>query len=278
MAGVDGALPSPSPVRPDILKAVQKPIPVKDGFVLDANGNADLGHFQSAAGEWVGEAHIQDGPLRYPVGDERFGLNHITPDKLQRIQKLGYDGPDSFADDVAKNYNEIWQQDGSTNLLYVKRNGSNKLAVVEARIDTDGYHSIVSVFDVKDTYLTPAKGKRLIWRRRTALHPDQVPSGNPLHSADSVQNPESTKLALGGQDQPTPMVAPLAEPATPIQTKTTPEQQALINEGKAVTPEMTQPDAGLTEQKLNPALNLENQSRSTASWRKPQGCLIFAIH
>ncbi len=139
-------------------------------FLYSPNGTVDWGRINPGAVE-AGAA--QDLPIRVMRGSEKFGMEHIvTPERSQRINALGFSGPEDFLDYVAQNHNMILEQPGKDGIALVVSPGQgakgnkgvhNFMAVTLSR-DGDHYGLTSVMPDALDAYLKSG-GKNQLWRQ-----------------------------------------------------------------------------------------------------------------
>ncbi len=170
-------------------------VPFSEKFSRTSAGAIDFG----IIGEDVAQSiNKPSAPIRLEQGDGKYGLVHIENDKLNRIKKAGYPDVAAFVEDVAKNYNQIWEQPNGR-LMLVKRNGKAKLSIVELQQHEDGtYYGVTTAFI--DTIDYPARGgRKLLWERGVHLLDRPEPSV-PLASnvpLDAQENVRGASTATG---------------------------------------------------------------------------------
>jgi hypothetical protein len=101
-------------------------------FVKNADGNPDLGRIGPEV-ETTSGGRFPQAPIRMQQGisgKEGYGARHISPDKHQRAQDIGYrDGLDLIKD-VAKSHDTVVEQINGR-LMLVKTDGQNRYAIAE---------------------------------------------------------------------------------------------------------------------------------------------------
>lgn len=141
-------------------------------FVKSNRGGVDFGEISPEVAETIRYA---PGPVRLQAGSARFGDLHINQKHLKELNQEGYRDAREFVEDVAGNYNAIFQGQGDS-LLLVKRNGKAKVAFIEIEPSLDGdFYSVSSAVVSRDTYLT---NKKLLWERAQSSQPQGLPSAH----------------------------------------------------------------------------------------------------
>ncbi|WP_420264260.1 hypothetical protein [Candidatus Magnetominusculus dajiuhuensis] len=112
--------------------------PKETDFVKASDGTYDFGHITPEIGQAIGR---QSAPVRLQEGNVDYGKQHIDTandgKRLEAIKKAGYAGTADFIHDVASNYTEIRKGYGSR-LVLVKKNGGNKISIVQLLPGEDG--------------------------------------------------------------------------------------------------------------------------------------------
>lgn len=143
-------------------------------FLKSPAGTVDWGNIAPDAVAASG-GKLKDVPIRIMEGAEDFGYDHMQPERLRRIQRLGFSGPDDFVDYVAKNHNMVVEQDnGRIGLVVAPGRGlernrpANNYMAVELRPNGDHYGVTTVLPNAADSYLNSG-GKTTIWQRNNAL-------------------------------------------------------------------------------------------------------------
>ena len=162
-AHIKQALADGKSIKPEDLKNYPDVANGINNEFVNLNGSSDLGFIDGNIEKQVG---IPSAPIRMQIGNNDYGGIHIANAKggrrLQDIKDAGYSGVNNFVGDVAKNYNQIWQQPNGR-LMLVKRNGNAKVAVVELA-DNNDHYGVVTALMADKGY--PARGGReLLWER-----------------------------------------------------------------------------------------------------------------
>lgn len=103
-------------------------------FVRGADGSIQLGRIGPEV-EQASGGRFPQGPIRMQQGlsgPDGFGARHISPDKHQRAQKIGYTDGIALAKDVARNYDVVIEQRNGR-LMLVKKERQNRYAIAERR-------------------------------------------------------------------------------------------------------------------------------------------------
>ncbi|MBF0456208.1 MAG: N-6 DNA methylase [Magnetococcales bacterium] len=160
------ALPSsqesePSPVSAlskgqETLAGVEAGKPTVDGFILTSEGKTDFGVINDEIAQAVG---INSAPIRISTKKHQ---HIVRPERLKQAQQNGYASVESLVEDVAKNYNSVFQGKKNT-LLLAKRNGKAKIAFIELEKGDDGiFYAVNTALVSRDNFL---KNKKLLWER-----------------------------------------------------------------------------------------------------------------
>lgn len=108
--------------------------PTSKRFVRGDDGSIDLGRIGPEVERASGGKHSQ-APIRMQrglSGPEGFGARHISPDKHDRAQQLGYGDGVDLIKDAAKNHQIVVEQINGR-LMLVKIDGQNRYAIGEYR-------------------------------------------------------------------------------------------------------------------------------------------------
>ena len=101
-------------------------------FMKGADGSTDLGRIGSEV-EAASGGRFPQGPIRMKQGisgKDGYGGRHISPDKHQRAQEIGYRDGLELIEDVARNHNTVVEQVNGR-LMLVKTDGQNRYAIAE---------------------------------------------------------------------------------------------------------------------------------------------------
>lgn len=141
-------------------------------FVKSPNGTIDWGSIPEEVATATGGA-LKAAPIRIQQGDyDQFGMQHVSADKLRRLQRLGFDGLDDFLDHVTNNFNLALQQpNGRIGLVVSPGKGMRKAndpahnyMAVELQ-DNGGHYGMTTIVpDAKSNYLSSG-GKTEIWKK-----------------------------------------------------------------------------------------------------------------
>ncbi|MCG6553511.1 MAG: hypothetical protein L7F77_14405 [Candidatus Magnetominusculus sp. LBB02] len=156
--------------KPDIQKQLEalgvKSEPEEGDFVKASDGTPNFGVVVE------GKDSI---PIRLQVGNNEYGKVKIDNKHGQDIKDAGYKDVESFIEDVAKNYNEIWDQPNGR-LMLVKRNGDAKVSVIELREKKgEPFYGVTSAFISDPGY--PSRGGRKLRlgeERTLSASPEQL--------------------------------------------------------------------------------------------------------
>lgn len=102
-------------------------------YYRGADGSKDLGRVDDDIYEQSG-GKFRGAPLRMrrgKPGTGGYGARHITPDKHERAQELGYRNGLELIEDVAKRHDLIIEQAGNGRLMFVARDDRHRYAVAE---------------------------------------------------------------------------------------------------------------------------------------------------
>jgi hypothetical protein len=101
-------------------------------LVKGADGSSDLGFIGSEV-EIASGGRFPQGPIRMRQGisgKDGYGARHISHDKHQRAQDIGYRDNLDLIEDVAKNHDTVVEQVNGR-LMLVKTDGQNRYAIAE---------------------------------------------------------------------------------------------------------------------------------------------------
>jgi Inorganic Pyrophosphatase len=177
---------------------IQSPSTEKAKFVKASDASDNFGRITPEIG---GEIRREAAPIRLREGNETEGLRHIEQRHGDDIRALGYPDAASFVEDVARNFDTIYQGKGKTLALVISK-GKLKYASIQLEPADGG-----AFYDVKTA--TPGrndqfKNKKPLWEnagpsvssaeRQTPLIP-----GAKETSSDSIIPPayENVKYAKG---------------------------------------------------------------------------------
>ncbi len=158
--------------------AKKKNIPIH-AFMKTASGGSEI--FGRISAEIAKKIRREAAPIKLQHGDARFGAVHIEQSHGAEIRRAGYKSIEAFIADVAKNYSEIRQGEGSR-LLLVKKNEGLKVNIIELRPHKDGsFYGITTGGVYREKYF--ANYKALWERRATPSSAGPEPSGTLSGSA-----------------------------------------------------------------------------------------------
>lgn len=140
-------------------------------FVSAPDGSPDFGGISSEAVK-ASNGVLKPLPIRLSVGNNRYGLEHISPSRAETMNAMGFPDAESFVDYVSKNHNMIVQQsNGRIGLIVAPGQGklrsgapANNYMAMELRPEGDHYSVTTIIPDAADRYLKSG-GKLLLWRR-----------------------------------------------------------------------------------------------------------------
>ncbi|MEO5361625.1 MAG: hypothetical protein H7843_14470 [Nitrospirota bacterium] len=164
-------------------------------FVKASNGTYDFGYITPETGKAIGR---QSAPIRLEEGDENYGKYHIdiadNGKRLEQIRKGGYETTANFIQDVAGNYTEIRKTHGSR-LMLVKKNGINKVTVIQLSRDADGdFYNVITGGIFSSNYVN--KFTLLGGRCATNL-PIRPEQSNPLFDANDGNAQDINAMRTG---------------------------------------------------------------------------------
>ena len=163
----------------------------KDEFIIKPDGSKDFGKFDSSIEEKT-HGKVKALPIRLQVGFNRirdgknfgFGLRHIKRREVP-IQKLGYHSVETYVEQIANNFDRIYDVGNGRIMLVMHNDKYNVMPVdLEMRHDNDNYYTIVTAIPQKLKREAKEKGT-LIFNRSASL----LPATND----GSVQNGERSK-------------------------------------------------------------------------------------
>ena len=143
-------------------------------FVKAPGGNIDFGTIPEDIVK-ASEGRYPSAPIRLEEGG-KYGKAHIAEDRVQEFKDYGYNDEIDALNDIAKNYQDIYEQPNGR-LLLVKRNGRGKFAIVELQ-DRGGYYG-ASTWFLEDEHPRNKKvyekrgGRALLLHVARATGPDQ---------------------------------------------------------------------------------------------------------
>lgn len=171
----------------------------RDEFIILPNGSKNFGAFSSTiASKTKGE--VKALPIRLQVGFNRaqdnkntgFGLLHIKRRELS-IQKLGYDSAEDYVQQIAKNYDRIYDV-GNGRIILAMHDGKYNVMPIDLEMyeNESGYYTIVTAIPKKLKREAKEKGT-LIFDRSASLSPvtSNRPVQNGEHSEDAGAMPQS---------------------------------------------------------------------------------------
>ncbi|MBV6342989.1 hypothetical protein [Candidatus Magnetobacterium casense] len=134
--------------------------PGEKDFARASDGTIDFGHIGDDVAKAIGR---EAAPIRLQRGrEDNYGETHVEKGHGDEIRKAGYDSVRELVLDVAQNYNQI-RESAESRLLLVKRNGKDKIAVVELRPNEDGsFYGVTTAGVFRPNY---ADKKKLLWNR-----------------------------------------------------------------------------------------------------------------
>lgn len=145
-------------------------------------------------------------PVRLEKGNHDYGEIHIEEKRGEKIKLAGYPDVKSFIRDVASGYNAIWQNPNGR-LLLAKKNGGEKIAIVELQEHKDGnYYGVTTAFVGDEKYLKRGR-RKLLWE-------GSEPASTSPGQLDPLANitPEDTQVDdawRSGQSLPSDNTIPL---------------------------------------------------------------------
>jgi hypothetical protein len=164
----------------------------KDVFILANDGKTvDLGEIHPDV-EAKSDGKFPPAPIRLQegeVGKEGFGRAHIagSAEKAKKIENMGYGNEVDFVQAVARDHDQVWEQPNGR-LLLVKKNGGEKVAVVELKPSPDDkFYGVTSAYPASAGYA--ARGERkLLWDR--AAYPAKESGAPSPYITPEAVNPE----------------------------------------------------------------------------------------
>ncbi|MBU2551998.1 MAG: hypothetical protein KKB20_26545, partial [Proteobacteria bacterium] len=221
-------------------------------FVAASDGSADFGFIGEELARFLG---VEPGPIRVYRGRYR----HFTkkqPDRLDEIHRQGYVSGREFVEDVARNFNAVYQGTRGSFIL-VKRNGQGQMIYIElVKKEGEGFYSV-----------------------RTAVpraRPDFFNEKTPLwEGAQSLQPPSGGSRALSvGQSSVGNIIAPGEETVKganldypPLSRRQAGEVKALVEDVRGWLAEALDPEVmERVDVELKPVISLagKNAERSLA--------------
>jgi hypothetical protein len=139
-------------------------------FIISPRGGVDW----ASIGREIEDATkgaVKAGPIRVVRGTKDYGYEHLTPERMKRMQALGFETPSAFFDHVASNYNLILgQPTGRPALVVSPGQGfkSNRQVHNFMAVELEpfaGYYSPTTIVpDATEQYLRSG-GKFELWRK-----------------------------------------------------------------------------------------------------------------
>ena len=135
-------------------------------FVLTDNGSKDFGEITPEIAQQI---RRQAGKIRLRIGEQEahsergYGEKHIErPKRINELKLLGFNNARDFVAYIAKNYDAIYEESGSTLVLYKK--GEHHTVII-SRLETLNNDDF---WDVKTAYITrkdSKRNKKPLWER-----------------------------------------------------------------------------------------------------------------
>lgn len=149
-------------------------------FVKNSSDSLDFGN-------------IESDPIRLP--SKTLSRIEGKKDRLAEIKRMGYSGVEDLVEDVASNYNAIYEGK-KRSLIIEKKSGKNELAYVELeKSETGGAYEVKRVIPIaRKGYL---KNKKLLYRRSPAPaeYPDSLSTVKNQTNLTTLKKQEGYKAA-----------------------------------------------------------------------------------
>jgi len=142
------------------------PVQYDGEFVLANNGSKDFGEITPEIAHHI---RRQAGKIRLRIGEQEansergFGEKHIErPKRIKEMKLLGFNNARDFVAYIAENYDAIYEESGSSLVLYKK---GEHHAVIISRLESSKNDNF---WDIKTAYLTrkdSKRNKKPLWER-----------------------------------------------------------------------------------------------------------------
>lgn len=143
-------------------------------FELTSSGDVNFGEVTQEMADAMGTK--VPAPIRYSSGDTEYGKKHLDEWHLQDLYAYGYDNSNDFVEDIAKNFDEIYQgkqeKDAQGNIkrntfiLTIKK--SKAILYIELyKANGENYYSVNSGGIVGKNRYKKTKENNRLWNRPT---------------------------------------------------------------------------------------------------------------
>lgn len=143
-------------------------------FETTSGGSLNFGNVTQEMADAMGTGVAA--PIRFSSGDNDYGKKHLDEWHLTDIQAYGYDTSNDFVEDIAKNFDEIYQGkqekdengDVTRNTFILTIRKSNALLYIELKkADDEDYYSVGSGGIIDKRRYKKTKKENRLWNRPT---------------------------------------------------------------------------------------------------------------
>lgn len=190
-------------------------------FIPAPDGGLDYGEITPEMGRAM---RRQAGVIRLQQGNDRFGLAHIEARHGDEIRKAGFASIQEFVSDIAKNIDQVWRPDSTSQLVALHMVKNDRVMFVQLQADSAGgqdFYTVNTAFPSRAGYVGNKKNWEMLWEGRA----------QPSQSATSEQTPFAAPPQRAGEaatipsGQSTDSLPPTATAAQPSASKA--PQQAI---------------------------------------------------
>ena len=188
-----------------------------DAFIAAPNGSTDFGEITAEMGKAM---RRQAGKIRLQEGNALFGLRHIEKRHGDQIRAAGFASVEAFVEDTARHIDQVLKPDSTSQLVAVRKTGTDQLLYIElrpAKDDAGDYYTVRTAFPARQDFVN-RKGWKMLWEGRAQPSPpaasEQAPFAVPPKIADkAATNPSGQSGAIVPPADPIQQAE--AKPAAP---------------------------------------------------------------
>ncbi|MCE1249261.1 MAG: hypothetical protein LWW82_00845, partial [Comamonadaceae bacterium] len=188
-------------------------------FIPAPDGGLDYGEITPEMGQAI---RRQAGKIRLQQGNERFGLTHIESRHGEEIRNAGFASVQEFVADIAKNIDQVWKPDATSQLVALHVVKNDRVMFVQLQSESSGgqdFYTVNTAFPSRAGYVANKKNWKMLWEGRA----------QPSQSATSEQTPfaappqkagEAATIPSGQSNASVAQISPQAQSSKPAESFT----------------------------------------------------------
>lgn len=182
-------------------------------FIPAPDGGLDYGEITPEMGKAM---RRQAGKIRLQQGDDRFGLTHIEKRHGDEIRNAGFSSVQEFVADIAKNIDQVWKPDATSQLVALHMVKNDRVMFVRLQADSAGgqdFYTVNTAFPSRAGYVANKKNWEMLWDGRAQPSQPATSEQAPF-AASPPKAGEATTIPSGQSEVSVPPTAPEAQPIT----------------------------------------------------------------